>query len=127
MEFELKLLYKNRFTIGCNNQFNKYSLNGNNWRFNDELNMFVDIPANIGKPDIITNIQSEIGNCDDLILDARSTINLCGIDNAVYKWYIYDLIYILMTLMSEHFVFMVTFSIISISETFLIMFCILYV
>eukprot|EP01083_Nonionella_stella_P172222 590331_1 len=60
------------------------------------LNAFIDIlsinmPQAISTPHIITNVQPVIGLCDDLVLDARSTTNLGGRDNAYFEWFIYGL------------------------------------
>eukprot|EP01084_Bolivina_argentea_P316318 548272_1 len=53
----------------------------------------IDYPFNITSPNIIAFIPSEIGICDDLILDAQLTTNLGGRNNAIFKWYIMDIDY----------------------------------
>ncbi len=47
----------------------------------------ISIPSSINIPNIIiSSLSSVIGVCDDLLLDARSTTNLGGRDNAIFKW-----------------------------------------
>eukprot|EP01084_Bolivina_argentea_P315484 546570_1 len=48
----------------------------------------IDIPMNALYPNIIVSIPSQIGSCDNLILDARGTSNLGGRDNAIFTWHL---------------------------------------
>eukprot|EP01083_Nonionella_stella_P056167 148077_1 len=57
------------------------------WKY--ELVLPISHPQTIDKPHIVTSIPSQIGICNDLILDARSTTHLGGRE-ALFVWDLFD-------------------------------------
>eukprot|EP01084_Bolivina_argentea_P058871 107460_1 len=67
-----------------------YTLNQHSNVPNVPIHVSIDEPINVSNPDIIIDIPTQIGSCDDLLLDARATMNLGGRDG-IFIWNIYEL------------------------------------